>query len=148
MLDSRGETSAVLETVTAGQLCQRLASVPGARAFIAGVVLASRRGLQALIRNSDTDWVTCQTAQNLAEHLRTRHAATYALVILGDPESTETPATTIIALSAPQGTTCQSSQRPGKDAPGRTWLATTALNVLRQHLLSLENSQQTTGALP
>lgn len=135
MLHARGETLVVVESVTSGMLSQRLASVPGPRVFLAGVVLPSRRGLQALILGADADWVTCEAAQALGEHLRSRHAATYALVILGDPESTVTPATTIIALTGPQGTTCHTSQRPGKDAPGRTWLATTALNILRQHIL-------------
>ena len=138
MLQDRGETLAVLETTTAGQLTQRLAAV-NSEAFLSGIVAASERALQAYVPDLKPDWVDCDNALAVAEGVRSRFGATYALAILGNARA-ETPSVTALALSAADASVCQSVTRPGRESYGRTWIATTALNLLRRQLLHVEKT--------
>lgn len=138
MLQDRGETLAVLETTTAGQLTQRLAAV-NSEAFLSGIVAASENALRAYVPDLKPDWTDCDSALAVAEGVRSRFGATYALAILGNARA-ETPSVTALALSAADASVCQSVTRPGRESYGRTWIATTALNLLRKHLLHVEKT--------
>lgn len=118
MLHARGETLAVLETATGGQLTQRLASVRDVTAFRRGVV-----------KPSETD-ADCPSAQAEAEKIRQQFGVTYGLAVLA------TAGGIAMAFAGPGGSDCQILTRPARDSAGRTWAATTALNMLRRHVLS------------
>lgn len=141
MLVERGETLAVLETTSSGQLCQRLANAPGSAPFLGGLVLASREALLACIPSleahlSSEDWAGEDTAQAVASALRERFATSYGLALLADRSATEVPPRTAIALVGPEGAERRAVRRSARDGHGRTWLATIALDTLRGRLLS------------
>lgn len=129
-LQVRGETLAVAETVTGGQLTQRLASVRDVEGFAGGLVAASERAVGAI----GAEWVDtaepCEAARGAAEAVRLRFGATYGLVIIGVPGGSA------LAVVGPGSSDCQILTRPTRDAFGRTWVVTTALNMLRRHILS------------
>jgi nicotinamide-nucleotide amidase len=140
MLAERDETLAVVETVTLGLLTQRIASAPGRRAFRGGLVVTRREDLAECMSGLELppeDWVTCPEALDIADHLRKQTGATYALAVLGDTPAEGNTPRTAIALSGPQGSVqCDVLQRSARDAYGRTWLSTMALNMLRKQILN------------
>ncbi|GAB4506175.1 MAG: CinA family nicotinamide mononucleotide deamidase-related protein [Anaerolineales bacterium] len=130
LLQARGETLAVLETVTGGQLTQRLASVRDVVGFAGGIVAASERAVSAIGATWDETSDACLAAQSVAETVRHRFGATYGLAVVGAPGGSA------IAFAGPAASDCQILTRPTRDAFGRTWVVTTALNLLRRHILS------------
>ncbi len=144
MLAARGESLAVLETATAAQLSQRVASVGNPQTFRTGIVVGTHEDIQTLLPDADlkTDEPLCSIAEAAAKHLREKCAATYGLAIIGDASSEGSPFETGIALSAPGGSACRAVQRPDRDRHSRTWLATLALNMLRKHILSLQTQSE------
>lgn len=129
LLEARGETMAVLETVTGGQLTQRLASVRDVAGFIGGIV-ASEQGLRAVLAGEDTGEGPSDLAQVASEDVRNRFRATYGLAVVAGHDGS------LVSLIGPGGSECLSVKRPARDSLGRTWVATTALNMLRKHLLN------------
>ncbi len=130
LLQARGETLAVLETVTGGQLTQRLASVRDVAGFLGGIVAASERGISAVGAAWDENTDACLATKSAAEAARRHFGATYGLAIVGAPGGSA------LALASPDGSDCQILTRPTRDAFGRTWVVTTALNMLRRHVLN------------
>lgn len=130
LLQARGETLAALETVTGGQLTQRLASVRDVAGFLGGIVAASERGISAVGAAWDENADACPAAKSAAEAVRVRFGATYGLAIVGATGGSA------LAFAGPDGSDCQILTRPTRDALGRTWVVTTALNMLRRHILS------------
>lgn len=118
MLQARGEALAVLETATGGQLTQRLAMVRNVAAFRGGVVKPSEAGDD------------CPSARTEADRIRHQFGATYGVAVLAATGGVA------IAFAGPGGSDCQILTRPAGDSAGRTWVATTALNMLRRHVLS------------
>lgn len=117
MLQGRGETLAVLETATGGQLTQRLATVRDVAAFRGGVVKPFEAGED------------CSSAQAEAAKVRRQFGATYGLAVIAATGGVA------IAFAGPGGSDCQILTRPARDSAGRTWVTTTALNMLRRHIL-------------
>ncbi len=129
-LQARGETVAVLETPTGGQLTQRLASVRGVAWFLGGMVAPADESLRALVPAWSESPDPCLSARAAADSVRERFGATYGLAIVPCAEGSA------IAFSGPRGSGCQIVTRPSRDAFGRTWIVTTALNLLRRHILN------------
>ncbi|MBC7258896.1 MAG: CinA family nicotinamide mononucleotide deamidase-related protein [Chloroflexi bacterium] len=129
-LQARGETVAVLETPTGGQLTQRLASVRGVAGFLGSIVAPADESLRALVPAWSETPDPCLSARAAADSVRERFGATYGLAIVPCAEGSA------IAFSGPRGSGCQVVTRPSRDAFGRTWIVTTALNLLRRHILN------------
>ena len=116
VLEARGETLAVAESMTGGNLAARLTAVPGAsRAFLGGGVVYSPQAKTALagvdpalIQASGT--VSEPVTRALAEGIRDRLGATWGLAVTGNAGPTEDPhgpapvGTCLAAIAGPAGT--------------------------------------------
>lgn len=130
LLEAQGETLAVLETVTGAQLNQRLASLRDVPGFLGGLVATSERTIGTIGAAWDDSADACSNALGAAEAIRQRFGATYGLAIVGAPGGSA------IALAGPSVSDCQILTRPTRDAFGRTWVVTTALNMLRSRIVN------------
>lgn len=143
-LAARGETLALAESMTGGLIASRLAAVPGAsRAFLGGAVVYSPTAKTALakvdpslIQSAGTVSEACSRA--LAEGIRERLGATWALAVTGNAGPTEDPAgaapvgTCHLAVAGPSGTHTQSHHFPGERTAVQARTASWALDFLRR----------------
>jgi nicotinamide-nucleotide amidase len=116
LLEAQGQTLAVAESMTGGALAARLATVPGAsRTFLGGATVYTPEAKvrlagvdPALLRAEGT--VSAATSRALAEGIRTRLGADWALAITGNAGPTADPngqtdiGTAFAAVSGPGGT--------------------------------------------
>lgn len=112
LLERRGETLAVAESLTGGGLGSRITTVPGASAvFIGGFVTYSEGAKRTLlgVQPAADGPVSPEVAIQMAESAREKLGATYALSLTGnagpDVDRGGKPVgSTYIALASPEGT--------------------------------------------
>ena len=112
-LTERGETVAVAESLTGGQLTSALVDVPGASAVVRGGVVAYATDLKASLLGVDPDLlaregaVHHEVALQMAAGVRERLAATYGLATTGvagpDPQDGKPPGLVFVAGAHPGG---------------------------------------------
>ena len=145
-LKARGETLAVAESMTGGNLAARITAVPGAsEVFPGGLTVYSARA-KAALAGLDPAFVAAHGTVSepvtaaLAEAARTRLGTTWGLAVTGNAGPTEDrdgPArvgTTVLAVSGPGGAECRTlllyGGRAELQARGASW----ALDLLRRRL--------------
>ena len=147
MLASRRETLAVAESCTGGLLAQRVTTVPGSSAyFIEGVVAYSNEAKIALLGVPQTllerhGAVSAEVAEAMAQGIRARAGAAYALSITGvagPSGGTEEKPVGLVFLGLADGEGAQHRRVTFGSQPGRPGIrhlaAQAALNLLRLHL--------------
>ena len=149
LLESRGETLALAESMTGGNLAARITAVPGAsRTFLGGAVVytpyakAELAGVDPeLIRTAGT--VSEPVTRALAEGIRTRLGATWALAVTGnagpsvDPHGPAPVGTCLVAAAGPDGTTFKAFQTFGNRVEMQVRASSWALDMLRRRLAAL-----------
>ncbi len=144
LLETRGETLAVAESMTGGNIAARLTAVPGAsRAFLGGAVVYSAEAKAALagldpdvIRAAGT--VSETVTRALAEGLRARLGTTWALAVTGNAGPTEDkdgPApigTCLSAVAGPGGAAFKAFQMFGNRTEIQVRGSSYALDHLRR----------------
>lgn len=142
---AREATLALAESCTGGLLAAELTALPGASAwFLEGAVTYSNA---AKIRQLGVDAAVLEqhgavsepVARQMAEGIRTRSGATYALSITGiagpSGGTPDKPVGTVhIALATPEGSLHHHAFLPGGRERTRVLAAATALDLLRRHL--------------
>jgi nicotinamide-nucleotide amidase len=148
LLEARGATLAVAESMPGGAIAARLTAVPGASgAFLGGATVYSAAAKTALagvdpdlIRASGT--VSEPVTRALAEGIRTRLGATWGLAVTGNAGPTEDkdgPApvgTCLVAIAGPEGTAYKAFQMVGGRVEIQARAASWALDYLRRLLLA------------
>lgn len=115
LLAGRGETLALAESCTGGFICHRITNVPGSsEVFVNGMVTYSNESKQRLLgvrpeTLAEHGAVSEATAREMAEGVRTRSNATYALAVTGiagpGGGSIEKPVGTVYIALAKEGKT-------------------------------------------
>ena len=142
LLLSRGQTLAVAESMTGGQVAARLTGVPGAsRAFLGGVTAYSPAAKAELL-GLDPGWlgqvgtVSEPCAAALAEAVRRRLGSDWALGLCGNAgpgaEGAEPVGTVFLAVAGPCGLTTRALKLAGDRAELQTRASAQALDLLRR----------------
>lgn len=146
LLVARGETVAVAESMTGGELGARLSASPGSsQAFVGGAIVynvAVKRdflGVDEALLNAHGP-VSEEVAIAIAEHARTQFGATYAIGITGNAGPTsdvdDKPiGLTYVSVATPSGTHTQQLKLRGLREDIRRRATHQALNFLRNLLL-------------
>jgi nicotinamide-nucleotide amidase len=130
LLEERGATLAVAETLTQGDIARRLGSHPNA--FAGSIVAAQAGPLMELLRlgvpssDPETDAVTLAGGVRLAWH------ATHGLAVVGDEEDRAW-----VAVSDGLRTDTRRLRFQGRDFRARVWTTTLTLEFVRRLLLDL-----------
>jgi len=147
LLQARGDTLGVAESVTGGFIASRLVSVPGAsQAFLGDAVTYSAR---AKVRLADVPEGVIQahgtvseaTTRAMAEGIRARLGATWGLATTGNAGPSEDAlgpgalGTVHIALAGPHGIESIQYAFPGFRSDIQSRAAAWALDFLRRHLI-------------
>ena len=144
LLQERGETVAVAETVTQGELARRLGSFPnafrGSTVANDGTGLATMLGLRPDAPVQEPKPSAEAQAKSMAEAVRRVCSAAYGLAVLPDD-----PVGPWVAIAGPRGACGERSEsihtrhfhHPGRDYRARTWTTVLALEFLRRLLLGL-----------
>ena len=146
-LAARGQTVAVAESCTGGELSERLTAAPGAsRAFVLGAVTYSPEAKQRVLEVpaevlAAHGVVSEAVAQAMAAGVRTRAAADFGVGITGvagpDGGTDENPVGSVwIAVAGPAGTVSRHLQMRGDRAQVRGRATQHALGLLRQQVLA------------
>jgi nicotinamide-nucleotide amidase len=130
LLDERGATLAVAETITQGDVTKRFGPHPGV--FRGGVVAADGDGLASLLAVEEPAVTGEQGAVTLAESVRRALGASYGVGVLGDESGGPW-----VAIAGPDGVDTRQQRFTGRDIRVRTWTTTLALEFLRRLLLGL-----------
>ncbi len=136
ILQERGETVALAETITQGELSRRLGSFQ--EVYRGSVVAYDTGGLTALLgarqgRALEESQPSARgAAEAVAEAVRRTCDATYGLAVL--PEE---PGGPWVAIAVEGGAQSRRFRYPGRDYRARTWTAVLALEFLRRRLLGL-----------
>ena len=142
LLAERGEKLAVVETVTQGELAQRLAGARmGQAALAGGVVLHNPEAIERALGVSAgvlaRVGMPSQGAADLcAKAVRELHAASLGLAVIGpwDPAAPDAPP--VFYSLAAGDKLIRGESRQGRTGPaGRGWLIHLALDLVRRHLL-------------
>lgn len=128
LLQERGARLAVAETMTGGQVSQRMSFYP--QVFAGSVVAPDSGGLQALLGLRDAPAQGEAAAVSLAEAVRKAWQVSHGLAVLGEGE--EAP---WAAIATPEGTVTRQFLSRGRGHRGRVWMSTQALELLRRLLL-------------
>jgi nicotinamide-nucleotide amidase len=144
ILQERGETVAVAESLTGGLLAARLTTRPGASLSFRGGVTAYATDLKAGLLGVDgalldrVGAVAAETAAAMASGVRQRLASTYGLALTGVAGPTEQegkpPGLVFAALATPNGTVERQMRLPGDRDQVRQLAVVIALDLLRRHL--------------
>jgi nicotinamide-nucleotide amidase len=145
MLEERGETLAVAESLTGGLLGATLTDVPGASRVFRGGVIAYATDVKASLLGVDADLlaregaVHPEVACQLAAGVRSRLDATYGLGLTGvagpDSQDGKAPGTLFVGLAGPAGVEATGPQVVGPDrAAIRVEAVTAALCLLLSRL--------------
>lgn len=146
LLVARGETLAVAESMTGGELGGRITSVPGAmKAFWGGAIVYTPTAKKNLIQVSAETLdrfgpVSRETACEMAEGVRRTLGTTYGISITGnagpDVDSDDKPVGLVyIGLSGPHGTTAEENQFRGTREDIRRRSTQIALVTLRSQIV-------------
>jgi nicotinamide-nucleotide amidase len=146
MLTERGFTLAIAESVTGGQLADRLVSVPGAsRFFKGGFVVYSREAKEEVGVTAETlakhGTVSPETTRELAEAVRMRLATDIGIGITGEagPDPLEAAVGTVHLGLAHEGKTkLRTFVAPSDRERVRRWASQAALSMIRLHLLDAD----------
>jgi nicotinamide-nucleotide amidase len=147
LLEARGETLALAESMTGGNMAARLTSVPGSsRVFQGGGVVYSVAA-KAALAGLDPDFIRAAgtvsepVARALAEGIRARLGTTWGLAVTGNAGPTEDKdgqaavGTCLVAAAGPEGTFYKAftlfGSRVEMQARGASW----ALDHLRRTIL-------------
>jgi nicotinamide-nucleotide amidase len=146
---AKGQTIAIAESCTGGLVGQLLTKVPGSSAYFLGGVVAYSNALkerflgvepETLLRHGA---VSPETARAMAEGIRCRTGADYALSVTGiagpDGGSADKPVGTVyLGLAAPEKTYDFPCHFSGDRGQIQSISAYTALDLLRRRLLDYE----------
>ncbi len=146
LLASRGETVAVAESMTGGELAARLTTAPGSsKVFAGGLVVYTAAAKQKELNLSasllaDNGPVSAEVATAMAEAVRTRLGATYALAITGNagptPDIDNKPVGLVYtALATPTGVKVEENRYRGIREDIRRRATQSALYLLRRAIL-------------
>jgi nicotinamide-nucleotide amidase len=144
-LNARGEPLAVAESMSGGLLASRLTAIPGASAaFLGGVTAYSPAAKQALLGLPGEflaahGTVSADTAQALAERVRTLLGTTWGLAITGNAgpgaEGDAPVGTFSFALAGPRVSRVESRNHPGERTQTQLVGVALALDFLRRELV-------------
>jgi len=130
LLQQNGATLAVAETLTCGDLTQRLSAYPDV--FCGGVVAPDGKTLARLLSLPEGDYAGESGAAALAEGLRGAWQASYGLAITSD--ETERAS---VAIAGESGVDTRRLRFQGRDRRARVWTTTISIEFLRRSLLGL-----------
>lgn len=133
LLRERGATLAVAETLTQGDLAQRLSPYPAV--FRGGIVAPSGAGLAQVLRLPADLPPGEAGARRLADEVRTAWNASWGLAVLEDEE--ERPWVAIAADLPEAAVHTRRFRYQGREYRSRVWTTTLALEFLRRLLLGL-----------
>ncbi|MEI9814551.1 MAG: competence/damage-inducible protein A [Acidobacteriota bacterium] len=148
LLMERGATVAIAESLTGGELGQRITSVAGCSAYFRGGFLTYSNEMKHRLLGVDRELiqqhtaVSAEVAMAMAEGARTRADATFAISTTGEagPESaTGAPPGTVFLGFAATGQAPEAIRHvmPGDRARVRGFTTNAALDLLRRRLLGL-----------
>ncbi|MGQ9598975.1 MAG: CinA family nicotinamide mononucleotide deamidase-related protein [Anaerolineae bacterium] len=133
LLQGRGATLAVAETLTQGALAQRLSAYPAV--FCGGIVAPDGAGLARILR-LPADLPGGEAGARLAaEEVRKVWDASWGLAVIGDEE--DRPWVAIAAEGQEDQGHTRRLRYQGRDYRARVWTTTLALEFLRRLLLGL-----------
>ncbi len=130
ILQQQGGTLAVAETLTGGDLTQRLSAHP--EAFVGGTVAADGKALGQLLCLEEAEYAGEPGAVALAEGVRNTWQASHGLAI-GSDESDRA----WVAIASEKGVDTRQLRFEGRGHRARVWSTTLALEFLRRTLLGL-----------
>ena len=147
-LTAKGASLAVAESCTGGLLGERISSVSGCSAHFLGGVISYANAAKLDLLGVPTPVldehgaVSEAVARLMAEGVRSRMRATYALAITGiagpGGGSADKPVGLVyIALATPENTLVERKKFGGEREPVRWQAAQSALDLLRRHLAGL-----------
>jgi nicotinamide-nucleotide amidase len=147
LLERRGETLAVAESMPGGNLAARLTAIPGvSKVFLGGATVYSARA-KAVLAGLDPGFIQTHgtvsepVTGGLAAGIRERLGTTWGLAVTGNAGPTEDkdgPApigTCLVAVAGPDGTESKAFRLPGGRAELQVRGASWALDLLRRKLL-------------
>jgi len=140
LLRQSGATVAVAESCTGGLLGARFTSVSGSSDYFLGGFLTYTNAIKASLLGVDPGLLADHTAVSepvaiaMANGVRDRTGAVYALSVTGYAEGPNS-GEVFLGLATPESTTARQLRFLGDRARVRQLAATTALNMLRLHLL-------------
>ena len=147
LLERRGETLAVAESMPGGNLAARLTAIPGVSAVFPGGATVYSARAKAALAGLEPAFITAHgtvsepVTRALAEAIRERLGATWGLAVTGNAGPTEDkdgPApvgTTLVAVAGPGGTEFKAFRLWGGRAELQARGASWALDMLRRKLL-------------
>lgn len=130
LLRERGARLAVAETMTGGQVSQRMSFYP--EVFAGSLVAPDLGGLQALLGLGEVPAQEEAAAVSLAEAVRKAWQVSHGLAVVGAGE--EAP---WAAIATPEGAVTRHFLSRGRGHRGRVWMSTQALELLRRLLLQV-----------
>jgi len=130
LLQQKGATLAVAETMTNGDLTQRLSTHP--QVFCGSAVAADGNALARLLSLPEGDYAAEPGAVALAERIRGAWQSTYGLAVTSDESERAW-----VAIATDAGTDTRRLRFQGRDLRARVWTATLSLEFLRRSLLGL-----------
>jgi nicotinamide-nucleotide amidase len=149
LLGAAGQSLAVAESLTGGQLAARVVDVPGASAVLRGAVVAYATDLKHRLLGVDADLlrrhgpVHPDVASAMARGVRDRLGADWGVATTGvagpDPQDGVPPGRVFVAVSGPGAERCERLDLPGGRADVRAGAVTAALALLLRELAGSEH---------
>jgi nicotinamide-nucleotide amidase len=130
LLEQKGATLAVAETMTNGDLTRRLSAHP--QVFCGSAVAVDGNALARLLSLPEGGYAAEPGAVALAEGIRRAWQATYGLAITSDESERAW-----VAIATDRGTDTRRLRFQGRDLRARVWTTTLSLEFLRRSLLGL-----------
>jgi competence/damage-inducible protein CinA-like protein len=130
ILHQQGATLAVAETLTGGDLTQRLSAHP--EAFVGGTVAADGNALARFLSLKEADYTGEPGAVALAEGVRRAWRASHGLAIASDESDRAW-----VAIASEEGVDTRRLRFEGRGHRARVWSTTLSLEFLRRTLLGL-----------
>jgi nicotinamide-nucleotide amidase len=154
LLVGRGQTVAVAESCTGGLISHTLSRVVGSSAYFLGGVVAYSNALKERLLGVNRETilrsgaVSGETAKAMAEGVRRLTAVDYALSVTGiagpSGGTEDKPVGTVcFGLASPEKTQTFLFHFPGERLQVQALASQTALDLLRRHLLGLDNDSRT-----
>jgi nicotinamide-nucleotide amidase len=146
LLQERGQTLAVAESLTGGAIASRLVEVPGASAVFRGAVVAYATDLKTSLLGVPGDLLRSRgpvdpdVAVAMADGARTRLSATYGIATTGvagpAPQDGIDPGRVYVAVASAGDTHVQALNLSGDRASVRRQAADEALGLLARVILA------------
>ena len=149
LLQARGETLAVAESMTGGLIQAKLTAIPGSSTTFLGGAVVYSPGAKTCLAEVDPALLAAHgtvsepVTRALAEGIAHRLGAAWGLATTGNAGPTEDPngpapvGTCCMALWGPQGHACQTLSFPGSRADIQARSAVWALDFLRRRIQAL-----------